>query len=253
MARLNASVGRDGVNQIRDTRLIQGLLNQYKIPGATVPLTIDGDCGAKTIKRIELFQKKILHFARPDGRVDPDGRSIKKLLKRPTSKAASSFRLSSKASDLLKAIETLRLKPYDDQTGYEISSWVKGATIGYGHLIPRSQWSLYKNGISQSGAETLFKKDLAPFVKRVQELVTANILQQEFDAMVILIFNIGRSAFSQSSVLRLVNNPGANTSYDSLEDAWKAWNKTQGRVSPGLDNRRAAEWNIYTKGVYRRW
>jgi len=43
--------------------------------------------------------------------------------------------MSNQGMGLLKSIEKLRLKPYDDQTGKEISSWVKGATIGYGYLI----------------------------------------------------------------------------------------------------------------------
>jgi GH24 family phage-related lysozyme (muramidase) len=253
MVTLNASVGRDGVNNKKDVRLVQGLLNNYKIPGVATPLKIDGLIGDNTLKRIEIFQKNILNFSIPDGRVDPDGRTIKKLLIRPDSKAAASFKLSSKASHLLKLIEGLRLKPYDDQTSQEITNWVSGATIGYGHLIPRSQWNQYKDGISKTVAGTLFKNDLAPFIDRIQILVTANILQQEFDAMLFLTFNIGRTAFSNSSALRLINNPGANTSYDSLEEAWKAWNKTQGHFSQGLANRRAAEWKIYSKGIYQRW
>ncbi|MGD8784662.1 MAG: glycoside hydrolase family protein [Thioalkalispiraceae bacterium] len=253
MLTINASVGRDGVNYKRDVRLVQGLLNQYTIPRVTTPLKIDGVIGDRTIQRIETFQKKILHFARPDGRVDPDGRTINKLLKRPGTKPASDFKLSRKATDLLKAIEGLRLKPYNDQTGKTIHRWVKGATIGYGHLIARRAWKQYKHGITRSAAEALFNTDLAPFVAKVQDSISANILQQEFDALVILTFNIGRTAFGNSSVRRLINNPGANTSYPNLEKAWKAWNKSQGRYNRGLANRRHAEWKMYTKGVYQRW
>lgn len=43
--------------------------------------------------------------------------------------------ISDKGMALLMTIESFRNKPYDDQTGTGISSWVKGATIGYGHLI----------------------------------------------------------------------------------------------------------------------
>lgn len=43
--------------------------------------------------------------------------------------------LSNDGQNLLKNIEKLRLKPYNDQNGKEITSYVKGATIGYGHLI----------------------------------------------------------------------------------------------------------------------
>jgi lysozyme len=94
---------------------------------------------------------------------------------------------------------------------------------------------------------------LTPFVNTVKNKVSANILQQEFDAMVILTFNIGSSAFGSSSVLKLVNDPNATTSYASLEAAWKAWKKSQGKVMKGLEKRRQAEWDIYIKGVYKKW
>jgi len=165
----------------------------------------------------------------------------------------SNLSLSQKGIDLLKGVERLRLQTYDDQTGKDISSWVKGATIGYGHLIARDEWGLYKNGVNEAQAESLFADDLAPFVRAVNSGVTAGIEQHEFDACVILAFNIGINGFSSSSALKLINDPGANTDYDSLESAWKAWNKTQGKVSRGLDNRRNAEWKIYSQATYERW
>ena len=56
--------------------------------------------------------------------------------------------------NLLAGIEKLALKPYDDQTSKEITSWVKGATIGYGHLISKDDWDSYKNGLSKEDALT---------------------------------------------------------------------------------------------------
>ena len=165
----------------------------------------------------------------------------------------SNLSLSSSGESLLKGVEALRLKPYDDQTSDDISSWVGGATIGYGHLIASDEWHLYEKGINESQAENLFSDDLAPFVEAVNESVMAQISQQQFDAMVMLAFNIGIGAFKTSSALKLINDPNARTDYDSLESAWKAWNKSQGEVNQGLVNRRNAEWNVYSKGVYERW
>jgi GH24 family phage-related lysozyme (muramidase) len=161
--------------------------------------------------------------------------------------------MSPDAVALLKAIETLYLAPYDDQTGKKITDWVEGATIGYGHLIAKGDWDTYKDGITASQADALFLQDLAPFEELVGETITRGLQQYEFDALVILAFNIGRSGFRSSSVAKLVNDPKAVTSYASLEDAWKAWNKSQGKVMTGLTNRRAAEWRIYTSGRYARW
>jgi GH24 family phage-related lysozyme (muramidase) len=164
----------------------------------------------------------------------------------------SNLAMSEKGLNLLREVETLHLKPYDDQSGNDISSWVAGATIGYGHLIPKDKWDTYKGGITETDAKSLFDADLKPFVELVQKVITANLAQQEFDALVILAFNIGPT-LAGSSVVKLVNDPGATTTYASLEAAWKAWNKSQGKVMKGLDNRRQCEWNIYTKGVYERW
>ncbi len=42
--------------------------------------------------------------------------------------------------------------------------------------------------------------------------------------------------------------------YHSLEDAWeKRGIKTQGQISQGLINRRNAEWEMFSRGVYERW
>ena len=250
---ITGSVGRGGINRLTDVKLIQFLLNRYKIPGVITPLKVDGKVGNKTYSRIEDFQKKILNLSAPDGRVDVNGRTFKKLTERPGAKKASQLTLSNKAVDLLKGIEELATKPYDDQTGRDITSWVEGATIGYGHLIAKGHWETYKNGITQAQALSLFKKDLSPFEQKVTSSVTALVTQNEYDAMVILAFNIGSNGFADSSVLKLVNNPVATTPYSSLEKAWKAWNKSQGKFSKGLENRRNAEWNIYSKNIYKRW
>ncbi|QHI97339.1 glycoside hydrolase family protein [Xylophilus rhododendri] len=158
-----------------------------------------------------------------------------------------------KGITLLKDIETLRLKPYDDQTGKDIDAWVRGATIGYGQLISQNEWDVYKDGISIDNAEKTFNDKLLPFVNSVQLNVKTPLLQNQFDALVILNYNIGQSAFINSSLLKIINDPTAKTAFDSTEDAWKAFNKSQGKVNNGLINRRASEWNIYNSGVYRKW
>jgi lysozyme len=99
----------------------------------------------------------------------------------------------------------------------------------------------------------LFKSDLAPFEKKVKSLIKVPLSQNQFDALVIVAFNIGESAFSSSSILKLVNDPSSKTPYSSLEKAWMAWNKSRGEVMKGLENRRKAEWNIYSKNIYQGW
>ena len=254
MKKILGSVGFGGTNTASDVKLIQTLLNQHPFTENKTPLKVDGIAGLRTVDRIKAFQKDIVKISRPDGRVDPNGKTVAFLYKNESSaKAVTTYEISKKGLDLLKAVEGLRLKTYDDQTGKGISAWIKGATIGYGHLISQSEWDTYKKGIDSKQAETLLKKDISPYVKAVNSEVTSALKQYEFDALVILSFNIGLDAFKTSSVLKLVNNPSAKTNYTNLETAWKAWNKSQGKKMQGLVNRRNAEWNIYNSNIYKKW
>jgi type VI secretion system secreted protein VgrG len=151
----------------------------------------------------------------------------------------------------------LRLKPYDDQTGNSVATWIKGTTIGYGHLVSAGEWIKYKSGIAEMQADDLFRADVAPFERAVGEVISTGLQQYQFDALVIFCFNIGIEGFRNSKVAQLINAPDSATQAAALEvaleGAWKSWNKSQGKFSAGLVNRRAAEWRIYTEAVYARW
>jgi len=162
--------------------------------------------------------------------------------------------LSEKGENLLKSIEVLSTQPYDDQKGIKsapIKSWVKGATIGYGYLISQAEWDKYKNGITVEQANALYDAKIKPYVDAVNSNIKVKISQSQFDALVMLCYNIGITAFKNSSVVKMVN--GLPSSYKTLEAAWKAWNKSQGKFNQGVLNRRNAEWDVYTKGIYSRW
>lgn len=166
---------------------------------------------------------------------------------------ASACFISDAGIALLKKAEALFLQPYDDQTEKPTAVWVPGATIGYGHLITQNEWSTYQRGFKQVDAENLLVHDLSPCGAAVRNTITALVSQNEFDAMVMLAFNIGVTAFTTSSVSKLINNPNAASPYPSLEAAWKAWDRSQGQVMAGLDNRRRCEWNVYSKRIYESW
>lgn len=258
LERINQSVGRGGVNARSDVLVVQRLLNKQIIPGVVNCLLEDGIVGKNTIARIELFQKHIVKMIRSDGRIDPHGKSLRLL---STARGSSSSNTGSinalsfgeKGKALLKTIEKLALNPYDDKTGKEINTWTQKATIGYGHLISSAEWEKYKDGITESAAELLFLSDLDPFVRCVKNKVKVALKQNEFDALVILAFNIGDGAFATSSVLKLINDPATVTPYSNLEMAWKAWNRSDKKENRGLKNRRQAEWDIYSRNVYRKW
>lgn len=167
--------------------------------------------------------------------------------------AAEEPAMSQAGKQWLKDVEQLRLMPYNDQTGREITSWIDGATIGYGHLISETKWPLYQGGVNHEQAELIFEEDLVPYAQAVSRAISTPLAQHQFDAAVILAYNIGTNAFSSSSAVKLINDPDAETPYSTLEAAWKAFNRSQGVVNRGLVNRRAAEWDMYSKGEYRRW
>jgi GH24 family phage-related lysozyme (muramidase) len=159
---------------------------------------------------------------------------------------------SDKALKLLKSVEELNLIPYNDKTGCAIKSWCSGATIGYGHWINVGEWPRFKDGITHEEAEVLFLQDLAPAAAAIGGNVHITLSQNQFDALLMLVFNIGVGAFKSSSLLKLINNaPGSK--YPTKEQAWKAFKKNDGVDNKGLINRRSCEWDIWEKSIYNRW
>jgi hypothetical protein len=79
MDTIRHSVGRGGVNQPSDVRLVQELLNK-NLPIPMRSVAVNGFVDAQTIALIEEFQKRVIKMSRPDGRVDPGGQTFKALL-----------------------------------------------------------------------------------------------------------------------------------------------------------------------------
>ena len=77
MPDLRASVGQNGHNRSSDVKAVQRLLNQHleRLTPSRPLLSVDGLIGDKTIMAIIDFQRQVLHFRNPDGRVDPGGRT----------------------------------------------------------------------------------------------------------------------------------------------------------------------------------
>lgn len=260
---IERTVGLHAINAHKDVVVIQSLLVKkgYK-------LRVDGICGKNTIGAIRNFQKAFMHS--PDARVDVNGKTFallnddkaKPLGKNKANSSVdgvgykynvSGMRLSQSGVNLLKNYESLRLKPYDDQTGKDISNFVKGATIGYGYLIrSTTEFESFKNGITSTEAETLFKDVLRKFENGVKSFIKVNVTQSQFDALTILCYNIGigneSKGFGGSTVVKIVNGE----SNDDLDTAWKAWNKSQGKVNRGLIKRRETELKVYYEADYTR-
>lgn len=141
---------------------------------------------------------------------------------------------------------------YDDATGKPVlntSFLPKGATIGYGHLIKAGED--FGQGLSEVQATDLLMKDINDTESVINSLVKVRLLQNQYDALVALVYNIGTRGFKNSTILKYINNSNYKSStYNSAELAWKAWNKYCGRISYGLTKRRNAEWLLFSCGVY---
>ena len=132
--------------------------------------------------------------------------------------------------DLIKQFEGLRLAAYQDMVGV----W----TIGYGHTGPDVKPGLV---ITQQQAEQLLINDLAQFERRVNDLVTVQINQNQFDALVSFSYNLGVGALQKSTLLRLLNAG----SYQPAADEFPRWNRAGGNVVAGLTRRRYAERQLF--------
>lgn len=134
---------------------------------------------------------------------------------------------------LTEQFEGCRLTAYQDQTGV----W----TIGYGHTGTGVHAGLT---ITQDQAEALLVSDVAASATYVNGAVLVVLNQDEFDALVDFVFNLGRGAFAGSTLLKDLNAgdfTGAANQFDR-------WDQAGGQVVAGLLRRRQAETALFLKG-----
>ena len=136
---------------------------------------------------------------------------------------------SPKGIALIKEFEGLRLKAYQCPGGV----W----TIGYGHTAGVKPGMV----ITKAQAEEYLKADLIAFERYLNGLGLA-LNQNQFDALISFIYNVGTGNFSNSTLLRKVR---ANPQDDSIMDEFLRWVYSKGRVLPGLQRRRLAEMKLY--------
>jgi lysozyme len=137
--------------------------------------------------------------------------------------------LSPNGIAILQKLEGVRYKPYLDSGG----KW----TVGVGHLIVPGDGCNTTDPIDGNKVAALLKKDVQESEACVNKNVTSNLTQNQFDALVIFVFNIGITAFKNSTLLRLLNE----SRYQEASLQFARWNKINAVSSVGLANRRLAE------------
>lgn len=142
--------------------------------------------------------------------------------------------LSQAGLDAIKAHEGWRPHVYLDQADKP--------TIGYGHLIKPGE---HFTSITKDEGERLLNKDIYFAVNAVNDLVNVELNQNQFDALVSFVYNVGRWNFADSTLLEKLNAGD----YDGAGQEFKRWNKITRngvkKVSQGLANRRKAEELLY--------
>ena len=148
------------------------------------------------------------------------------------------MRTSENGISLIKRFEGLELEAYQDIAGV----W----TIGYGHTGSDVEPGMR---ISEREAEELLKRDLKPRENAVDRLTNVSLNQNEFDALVSFVYNVGENAYKNSTARRRLNNKDRVGAAEAL--TW--WNKATVngvlREVTGLTRRRAAERALFLEPV----
>lgn len=142
------------------------------------------------------------------------------------------MRTSPKGIEFIKSFEGLKLESYKCQSGvWSIGYGTTGPDIGPGMRITKER------------ADVLFEEDLTYFENEVTESLKVQVNQNEFDALVSFTYNVGATAFRNSTLRRLLND-GAEPPVVAAE--FLRWVKVgDGKPSEGLKIRRQKEKELF--------
>lgn len=157
--------------------------------------------------------------------------------------------ISDRAISLLTEFEGFRSVAYDDKQPKVVlrpgDKLLGVLTIGYGHT---GKDVYIGQTISKEMGALLLKEDLERFSVGVQKAVKdVPTTQNQFEAMVILAYNIGLGAFNGNCSVRIGH---IMKDYAKAERSFKLWNKQGKTVLPALVRRRYSEALLYSKEEY---
>ena len=128
--------------------------------------------------------------------------------------------------------EGVKNRAYKDSKGLD--------TIGVGHLIRPGEQHLLTATLSDQEVKDLLKSDLKWCSDTVEGAVRVPLQQAQFDALYSLCFNIGPTAFKNSTVVRKLNAGD----YKGAADAILMWNKPA-----VLEKRRKRERELFLSAI----
>ena len=145
------------------------------------------------------------------------------------------MKLSDNGFTLLGELEGIVLRPYRDSVG------VPTIGIGSTYYEDGTKVKMTDKAITKERAIQLAKNVVKSFEEQVNKSILLPMTQNQFDAMVLLCYNIGKSGFARSSVVRNFNLGNIQKAADSF----LLWNKAGGKVVKGLVNRRNKERSLF--------
>ena len=130
--------------------------------------------------------------------------------------------------------EGCSLYEYRDVAGYP--------TVGYGHLVDKdTERSLCQYPISRQKALEMLYEDVRERAEQLDGLLEVEVYDNQWVALISLLFNIGYGNFRGSTLLRKLNEGRADEA--SLE--FPKWRRSGGEIVQGLVNRRKDERRLF--------
>jgi lysozyme len=140
------------------------------------------------------------------------------------------FETSENGIELIKQMEGFRGAAYRCPAGK--------LTIGYGSTVGVKPGMI----VTEQQAEMMLKQHLKSDEMRLNSL-GLHINQNQFDALMSFIYNVGWANFRRSTLLKYVK---AAPNSPMIADEFRKWRFANGRALPGLIKRREAELKLYT-------
>ena len=139
------------------------------------------------------------------------------------------MKISNKGIDLIKHFEGCETEAYLCPAGVP--------TIGYGHIKGVQMGDV----ITEAQAEEMLVEELTEYENYIHDCVTAPLNQNQFDAMVSWVFNLGVGNLKSSTLLKTLNIGN----YRGVPEQIMRWNKAGGKVLEGLTRRRQAAADLF--------
>lgn len=114
--------------------------------------------------------------------------------------------------------------------------------IGYGINLTPTQAEQYKNKtITEDEATDMLRNHLSNVEEFISRAVTVDLTQNQFDALCSFTYNVGVGNLQTSTLLKKLNAGD----YAGAAGEFEKWNKSGGKVLPGLIARRLEEKQLF--------